>query len=423
MRQKARLYAAFLVMLAMAWHTPPCAEMAHPHTSDWGIDRFPIYTHFGYEPFFYEGQDDLGAPQSQWNFTSEALLTAHLYRLEAGLGVALRLWGLNYPEENEFANHNRVAKLSPELKNAWLRYPFGADPQGAAIQAGVMPLQSHDNAILFGNYLVRKDPHHDFNRRVVTDLDSLGSLAPSLTGIALTIGDQGAPARAEAWLFGDDEEYSLFGLISGTALHGFEWGFGFCAYRIIPQRDAETYLHWESSDDSIPDTVQWTYRDFLFSGQAAIDIASLLKNDNPKGLYGGLFAEVALLGWKHNPFTTMGRFDRLIWTLGAHLPTFGWLDVFVVQLEKRPQWNYRPEWSSGWATPHVSPWSAGALLSKSIGARLSFQFRVMTGQRVFEWSRFYTPLVFSPDVDANETHTLSYSTMTQCLGRIVLRFP
>jgi hypothetical protein len=374
--------------------------------------------YFGYESFFYERQGDRSAPESQWNLTNETLLNAHLYRLEAGLGATLRLWGFNYHEENTTAANTRAAQLSPELTNAWLRYPLDSDAQGSAIQAGVMPLRSNANAILFGNYLARMDPHHDAIRRQTPDLDSLGSLAPSVTGITLTIGNRAAPVRADAWMIQDEDDYSLLGLISGTASFGFEWGLGFCAYRVLPQRDAETYLHWESSEDTIPDRITWTYRDLLLSGQASMDLASLLGNGARKGNYGGFFAEAALLGWKHNPFVAMSRYDRLIWTLGAHLPTFGWLDVFVVQLENRPTWNYRPEWSGGWATPQTPPWIAGALLSKNIGPQVSFQFRVIAREK------YWTNLGVIPvEFDATVPRFWEYSSRTKCLGRIVVRFP
>jgi hypothetical protein len=121
----------------------------------------------------------------------------------------------------------------------------------------------------------------------------------------------------------------------------------------------------------------------MLAARAALDFASLLCGGAPPGRYGGIFAEAALLGWKDIPLIAPDRAGRTVWTMGARLPTFGWLDICTLQGE----WHSTSAGTAGEgigagppaeAPRRPSPWRFGLLLSKRIGAGFTAQARLLT---------------------------------------------
>jgi hypothetical protein len=411
------------LLAACAGGSPGFASLIPRPESRFGFDGADAYTYLGYERGFAssEGTDH---EESEWQGAGQALVQGHVFRLVARLGL-----GLAYGK-SDFSVAASPYERSYFLKKGWgefsLRLPFGPTEAEDGIQVGLMPLQSDPDAVLFGNYLARYSSYSIPQVRGARVWDSLGSLAPRAEAVRIVLGRSGGPLRMEGGIVRDGNDYSWFGLLSGKAPRKVDWGLGISVYRAFdggskleePIRDGMVIVN---PDDSVNrDTVRFTLIAPMFSARAAIDFASWLGGTAPEGRYGGVFAEAALLGWKDIPYVLPDRLRRIAWTVGARIPTFGWLDVCVAQLE----WRYKGDGSSksnnGTWFPGTyrrpSPWSAGLLLTKRLGAHWEAQARALTYEQPLPVSG-----VFLSGINFGDPWGPGASRQVRLLGRFAYR--
>jgi hypothetical protein len=405
--------AFLLVALIAAWACGACAAApapapgVPPSEPRFGIDSTNAYAHGALEMDYQEDPESASFhSRSVWmdaNTAIQGLIQAHAYRLVVRLGAASR-----FPNRTEAGRYGpsetsgRIVYSETGLTEASLRLRFGPSDANDGIQFGLMPLQGNPDAILYGNYLARYQPNPLFEGRELGAWDSLGALAPRVAGIRLALGRSDGPVRAEGWLVRDEEYYSWLAFLSGRAPRKVEWGLGVSGHRAftfqdhlvttsgktLPIRDSPWGGPFIETDTlpSSADTVTYTFSSLLFSARASLDFASLFGSDAP-GRYGGVFAEAALLGSHEVPEKLSDRWRRLSWTAGTRIPTFGWLDACVFQVEWRrdpadvfyyglgngswiPVGAYRP--------PRPSPWSEALFLAKGIGPHVEAQARAAT---------------------------------------------
>ncbi len=363
----------------------------------------------------------------------EVLAQAHAYRLVARLGAAS-----SYPKEpipagsGNTLKDGRTTYYALGISEASLRLRLGPSETDQGIRIGWMPLQGNPEAVLYGNYLARFQPYPMFVARGAETWDSLGSLAPRVAGALLALGRPDGLLRAEGWLVKDDRDYSWLAFLSGQAPRKIKWGLGISGYRVFtPGENLVTPAKeptgvsagGEFIDADLPgsgDTVYFTYSATLYSARASLDFASLAGSAS-EGRYGGVFAEAALLGWNVYPPYYSDRWSRFAWTAGTWIPTFGWLDACMAQVEwRRPEdefligtlngsWYPTPV-PSGYGGPNpefanppaprrrASPWRSGLLLAKRLGRHAEIQARSLT-------------------------YESSAGRESQWLGRIVFRIP
>jgi hypothetical protein len=404
---------AFLLFALMAaWALGACAAAPAtasgdpPAESRFGFDSTNAYAHAALEMDYQEDPEPASFhSRSVWmdaNTAIQGLIQAHAYRLVVRLGAASR-----FPNRTEAGRYGpsetsgRIVYSETGLTEASLRLRFGPSDANDGIQIGLMPLQGNPDAILYGNYLARYQPYPLFEGRELGAWDSLGALAPRVAGIRLALGRSDGPARAEGWLVRDEEFYSWLAFLSGRAPRKVEWGLGVSGHRAFTLRNnlvspgknlpigdtsgAGGFIEQDSLSTST-DTVTYTLSSLLFSARASLDFASLFGSDAP-GRYGGVFAEAALLGSMEVPEKLSDRWRRLSWTAGTRIPTFGWLDACVVQVE----WRRDPadvfyyglgngSWLPAGETrpPRPSPWSEALFLAKGIGPHVEAQARAAT---------------------------------------------
>ena len=396
-----------------------------------GFDGFAFALHnqlMGYstrtymnDPISEEGIGGLG--NAQW----------HYHRLEARVGL-----GGSYYIPTAYArgtqrgygynSYRRDGGLwLPELN---LRLRLGAPGGSEGIRLGGFPLRSHKEPALFGDYLIRYNAYPGYLQRNSGDWDSLGSLAPVVMGLRVQTGAADTPVRTDFLLLretgaGSMRDYSLLGFLSGTLLPGLDWTVGCEFYRafslgprlVAPRSGSNGYVATDSGyvplyvierdtvAQSRQDTGYYTSAGTLFSIRAGMDLGKI--TGAGAGAFGGagVFAEAALLGWKNQPLIYEDRLRRTVWTVGARLPAPGWLDVILVQAEWHPE-AYHPSRQAviaGWTETALPPerdrlpWSAGLLVSGSLGRHWALQARALYQER-YTSNYFYGSSIFDDAV-------------------------
>jgi hypothetical protein len=371
---------------------------------------------FGFERvrgYYYLGHNQFGRtvetryPETEFREETGGLVTipVHFGRVEARLGIGGEYILPSYRRNTQsgFAGTpTRVFYAGPaELS---LRVPFQVPGGSASLQAGRFPVRTHPDAALYGEYLVRYGVYPSHVENPVPIWDSLGSLAANRTGIGFKTWFFDASLRSEILLVFNDpdwnyeRDFSLAVFLDGSLRSGFSWGAGGQLYRMhppesnlmTPSRSAnpDYYDNTGPFVDTVPSSnPAISYYSFgnalMFSLRAGLDFRALLDGDGKDWRDGRLFAEAALLGWKNQPYYYEDRIDRIVYTLGMHLPTFGILDVFCAQWETHPH-RRSTDWSQGsWYSiaprnEAVAWWSAGVLLSKDLlGKWLTLQGRFL----------------------------------------------
>jgi hypothetical protein len=391
------------------------------------------YSHLGLEYYLTdrEAYPSPGLrPGEGGQVAGQILLQAHAFRLLGRLGAGASLKRSVRDESGQVHPSHRIEFWEAGWSEASLRLRFGPAEDGDGIQIGLMPLQGNPDAVLFGNYLARFAPYNPFETRALQKWDSLGCLSPQVEGARFALGRTGGPARGEAWLVREGEDLSWFAFLSGTAPRRMEWGVGLSGYRAwtwskplaAPGRDPGAII-LDPSDTAHTDTISGSSMGTSFSAQVSLDFASLTGSEVPPGRYGGIFGEAALLGWEDRPFAKPRRSRRIVWTAGARIPTFGWLDVCVAQWE----WRIFPggEFSASEPSNAISPvpsenapastpggpshWNIGLLVSKRLGGHFEVQARALS--EVQAWGGVYYGMLLS-----------RASRQDRVLGRVVFRF-
>jgi len=378
-----------------------------------------------------------GQRRSRWTdqTAAQALLSAHAYRLIARVGFASGLLQ-DLPDRSGTARTRRQY-FAFETGEASLRLRFGPADADDGILIGRAPLQGDPDAVLFGNYLARYHAYPAYVERGMHGWDSLGTLAPRVTGVRLALGRADGPARFEGWLRNEDgNAFSLIGFLSGRAARKAEWGLGVQAYRAFARRAGEVQdpgkeclapcdtLGGAVVGTGSPDTAYYEIVrvPILVSARASADFASLFDPNAPPGRYGGLFAEAAVLGWEDQAPFFADRARRIAWTLGARLPSFGWLDVCTLQWEWRPRpdnpftlhWVGVGSWvpaAQESSAPRRPPWSLGILLAKRFGPHVEGQIRALHGEEATLGASFDGP-----------SGSVILGRETEILARIAFRF-
>ncbi|MBW8890474.1 MAG: hypothetical protein JF616_22200, partial [Fibrobacteres bacterium] len=329
---------------------PPPSSLPNP--GHFGLDSTQAYGHLGIQ---FNQAEAYGPEERAWGLDNalQGLIQVHAYRLAGRLGAAAFF---SQTPSSGTGSGTRLTRGHLRVGEASLRWRFGGTEADDGIQIGLTPLQGNADAILFGNYLARYSPYPTVEARKPAAWDSLGTLAPRVEGIRLALGSGAGPVRAESWIVKDQDEnevdakFSLLVFLAGRAPRKVEWGLGLSAYRAfsmppshsIDQPGKSCSTPCDSSGILIVDSIQADtvkipamHTPILISARTSVDIAALFAADAPEGRYGGLFAEAALLGWENNSFYAPDRSRRIAWTMGARLPTFGLLDLCMVQGEWR----------------------------------------------------------------------------------------
>jgi hypothetical protein len=283
-----------------------------------------------------------------------------------------------------------------------LGVPFGDSGSLSQVQIGVFPVRPGEEPDLFGNYVARYEPYPREISRYRRASDSLGSTGNPGTGLRAALGRAGDPLRSEflaLWELGD---VSFFGYLDGTLPHGFDWSLGVGWWHALAGENFRWYedqLVWAKTDSGYLPIDYARNAGLAYSdsggitprGWAASARLQWIGSAEAMGRYGA-FGEAALLGIENQPLFYEDRWRRGAATVGAYLPTGGWLQVCLVQAEWRPvgyhlndalraQSAERYGFSRG---DSASVWSYAALLGRDFGRHWALRGRIAYAPR--EWT-------------------------------------
>lgn len=282
----------------------------------------------------------------------------------------------------------------------WLRVPFDLLSWSASAQAGWFRWRTHPDGLMMGEYLARWNAYPLRQIRSGRVWERLDSLSTLVSGARFGAESPGKSIRQEVLLFIDGEpgRLDLSYAWSGQAkvFRGVEAGvtamlqnmpapFSGAAIIRTPTPRASAFIDTSTSDPV--DTVYFSKRATLFSARLALDLAELLTGRARSDQGGRLHAEVAVLGWKDYPYSYDDRDRRTHLVAGLHLPAFGWLDAFRLQVERTPRTSFeedawfRPSvilqpngsWIPSERTLPTHYWYGQAYLSKTWWRRLQLQ--------------------------------------------------
>lgn len=288
----------------------------------------------------------------------------------------------------------RLSRGGIEVRELNLGVPFGDSATGAAseIQIGIFPVRVEEDADLFGNYVARYEPYPGVIPYYPWTSDSLGSTSRPGQGARIALGAPASPLRSEFLALWDMGDVHVLGYVDGTTAKGLGWSLG-AGWRHALASDTRHRIErrrvWAKTDSgylpigyaqnaglAYSDSGGITARGWSFSARLR-----WIHPDGPAGRFGA-FAEAALLGWADQPLYYEDRWRRGAATVGAYLPTAGWLQVCLVQAEWRPAAYHandalraRPELRYWIAAEPATPWSFAALLGRDFGRHWALRGR------------------------------------------------
>ena len=261
----------------------------------------------------------------------------------------------------------RTVRVDPRLSILRGRYGFGEADNRSFVEFGYFPYKYNRDAWNLGEYLYRSGTYpgnvvttdgyqlmdhaaydaygahfrystfagkvlHDVNLFSEPNVDPIGDITPayelSLNLGALQMGVGAAYNRGLSYrpsLTRRDDpanEYIEVAADPGTGR----------AYYKGPLQGAPDAVQ---SDTTKPYTMlsRWTQQGVKLMTRAAVDLGSLLPEDlrSPDDLR--LYAEVAVLGWKNQPYYYEKRSQRIPIMAGLNLPTFKMIDLLAFQVE------------------------------------------------------------------------------------------
>lgn len=312
----------------------------------------------------------------------------------------------------------------PGLDELYLSRPFDILGWPSALQAGMFHWKNNPDAAMLGEYLSRYQSYPASIRRQSRPWDSLGGLHVRVQGLRFAASTPGGAWKLEALFLADSTyagpgyDFSAVYTLDARLPRGFEIGAGLENLRFATTQGGLHQPGRATGDKYfVHDTLSLTTpgdltgpsdtsffkipADILLSARAALDLRVLFGREARPDRSGRLFLETAILGWHDIPFYYGNRMDRLIWTSGIYLPSFGWLDVLCLQVERQhagsragygdntipspvPQRNGNqvPQYySEARASSPAKVWNLGLLASKDVRSWLAVQFRYLEQPR------------------------------------------
>lgn len=238
----------------------------------------------------------------------------------------------------------------PGLDQLYLSRTFDIFAWPSALQAGMFPWKANPDAAILGEYLARYKSYPASIHRQGQPWDSLGGLDVRVQGLRFAASTPGGAWKLEALLLadapysGDGYDFSTVYAVDVRLPRGFEIGAGLENRGFATtQARLQQPVRRDNDDFFILDTVMTGTAndtaflefpdDILLSARVAVDLRLLFGRKPHSDRSGRLFLETALLGWHNLASFSGNRMDRLIWTAGIYLPSFGLLDVLCLQLE------------------------------------------------------------------------------------------
>jgi len=432
-------YAISAALASLAWCVDPIDTAGKAGWDGWRGDLHVFYEgHRGGEAFTGSALTSAAAGWGVWQW--------HLYRLEARVGLQGQV--IESDPYHETNNNSRFARAGLWFTDMSLRYPLGAPGGGSDIQFGVFRAHPGEGPDLFGNYVTRSEPYP--GRMPLPDraADTLGSAAELSEGLRIASGAVGGPLRAEALLLEEKGDFSCFGFLEGTlprglrwslsagVRHAFDWHHNDEFYSepfwakggsgVVPIDSARSA---EANGSAFSDSGGITQRALVLSARL-----EWLQAFGKPGM-GGAFGEVALLGWENQPLLYQDRWRRLAATLGLRPPTWGLLQLCLLQLEWRPGayhpigFTYGSSGSGGYLEPAdaASPWSYAVLLGRDIGrhwavrSRFSYAPQVWTDVRD-PWDEGYERVAerVAPDIHRGKEQLSLQLRVEYRFGRLMM---
>ncbi len=443
-----------------------------------GFDGFSAYAHLGLERLFYDPKEPAYSG-IQSNHGAHILFAGHLLAVKARLALVYsvspnsnrvgtdELWGASAQGSRFKNNYLGFGEISFQIPLPLFDQGHHRDSKEGLKAGWGIPLEGNANAKVFGNYLARYYTYLTREGRSLSPWDSMGALIPRIKGASLSIGRKENFAFLEMDLVHENQGMSLIGTLTGSAPGGLGWGIGFLELQFLNFLKGVSSSTHRKLNSYSPDSsgLNYTatslaqelvyYKTDLVSVSlwASFHLDDLIESDGLKSSknrygnrYGGIFAEVALLGWKSHPGPYQDELERLAWTAGVNVPTFGWLDRFALQVEWRRDpmeklllksiepWilgpspvgqNEIPQIPSGdspyYRTEYASrasPWKWGIYLSETFLSHFGVQFQATYSESSTE--NVMSNGGLSPDVSPFASRR--GVTLIQVLGRIVFRF-
>lgn len=298
------------------------------------------------------------------------------------------------------------AALLPGLQNAgpgslagvfgfdelWLRSGWDLFSWSASVQAGIFRWRPNPDALLRGGYLARWGAYPDVVVRPGHSWESLDSLSTMVMGMRLTAH---SPGRGFS-----HEVLTLLDTLGGGTDFSFAYAFNMAPHPALTLgavvelygqatpmrgRGGRSLIIRPRIDTLVPitdnawtpplDTLYFSQRGTLFSGQAALDLARLFTGETRRDRGGRIFAEAALLGWRNYPVYFPSRWQRVRMIGGADFPAFGWLDRLRLQAERalEVQENRSAFGTSRVESPPGFSWTLQVFLSRRLTGWLDAQ--------------------------------------------------
>jgi len=250
--------------------------------------------------------------------------------------------------------HGEFTFLSEDEENYWLRlkvgiFPYKYNPDAknlgeymfrtwtypTVINTGGLELSNSAATQLSGGTINTQIGgfKNDLLLTIQSDRPPIFSL--SLTDIAsyrLGIVTLGAGVMFDSF-YNPDEEAVQPMENTGNAYHTLSDG------RKMANKELQDLMNQGLLDTAVTkivDTSYYTMAGTKLMGRAALDLGFILPEDmrSPEDMR--FYFEAILMGWKDYPTYYEKRADRVAYTLGVNIPTFGLLDVLSLEWEKSP---------------------------------------------------------------------------------------
>jgi hypothetical protein len=391
-----------------------------------GYDGTDFYGYFGYFRNGYPSDASQFA-YHEANAAGHGLFKAHLFSLQARAGVYFANRPSAIASDSRATTNRRTTFWSMDFGELSFHLPFSLAQEnlGSVPEQGIhagwhYPVVGNPDAVLFGNYTTRFGAYPFHERYPLALWDSLGSVQTRVSGLGMALGRKQGWARFSCELTYLEHWFSLQAEVSGRLGRAWHWGVGLYQSHI--------YSHWSISQgtdqlaenrpdlqdssrisdffelDTLTSTTSYTFKSISPSARISWDVAASFKRTNPEGFQGNrlgtVFAEAAVIGWKNQPYAYAKRTDRLVWTAGAHLPTWGFLDRCTFQMEwmKQPTDPFSREsddirelplpgdlsgteipraFVDSTGVPQQSPWKIGLYLSDELFPHVLGQFQAI----------------------------------------------
>lgn len=392
------------VLVSPLWCADPIATPRIAGWDGWRGDLHAYYeAHWGGKGS--DGSDPADAVAG-W-----AVTQWHLFHLEARIGLQAQAEESALYHQNPYSS--RMVRSYIQFTEAGLRYAFDGPGGGGDIQLGFFRPHPGTGPDLFGNYILRSEPYPGRMPLENPAADTLGSTADPDLGLRIAYGAEGGPLRAEAMVLespGVIGDYSWFGFLEGTLPRGLQWSVSAGlrhAFGLTRNHNFYSELVWARGKTGVVpiDSARSAEENgAAFSDSGGITQRALVLSARLEWLQsfsaagpGGAFGEAALLGWANQPLLYEDRWRRLAVTVGLRPPTWGLLQLCLLQLEWRPGayhpvgFTYAP-YERGYFEPAdvASPWSYAALLGRDIGRHWALRGRFAYAPQVWT-DAWYNP--------------------------------